>query len=111
MKHKLLINAFDQWWKSEIEYNAYELIHSNTGVIVSPSLRFNAKIIYDKTDDNLIENKSGTSAEQVQMEVWMLSNLPTLNIERRALERKRKSYERMTIIEKSFNDLLDRKLK
>jgi len=109
MKHKLLIHCFGQWWKHNAEDKCYTLMQHNVDVLVSPAVLFQSKIVYDKTTKKLLRNASDTSSAQIEMEVWMMGELPVLNIERRAFERKRKSYERMKRQTDSINKLLDSK--
>jgi len=109
MKHELLIHCFGQWWKHDVEDACYQIMQHNVEVIVSPAVRFQSKIVYDKTTKKLLRNETDTSSVQIEMEVWMMGELPILNIERRAFERKRKSYERMKKQTDSINKLLDSK--
>jgi len=109
MKHELLIHCFGEWWKHDVEDESYQLMRHRVEVLVSPAVIFHSKIVYDKTTKKILKNTSDTSSTQIEMEVWMMGELPVLNIERRAFERKRKSYERMKKQTDSINKLLDKK--
>ncbi len=101
MKHELIIYCFDKWWKGTVEDECYKVMTHNVEVLVSPAVRFNADIVYDKSTKNLITNKTQTSSVQIEMEVWLMGNLPVMNLERKAFERLRKSYHRT----KDLNDI------
>ena len=110
MKHELLIHCFGQWWKHTVEDDCYQIMRHQIEVLVSPAVRFQSKIVYDKSTKQLIRNETNTSPTQIEMEVWMMGELPVLNIERRAFERRRKSYERMKKEKETFNNVIDKKL-
>jgi len=108
MKHELLIHCFGEWWQAEVEDECYSLMTHRVEVLVSPAVIFHSKIVYDKSTKKLLRNASDTSTAQIEMEVWMMGVLPKLNLERRAFDRKRKSFERLKKIEDSFNNAISR---
>ena len=108
MKHELNIYCFDQWWQAEIEDTAYKAFGQNTYVVISPGVTFYSKIIYDKTIKKLIRCTTNATPEQIEMEVWMLNQLPVLNLERRAFERTRKSFDRKKKSEQAFDNVMRR---
>ena len=110
MKHELLIHCFGQWWKHDVEEENFILMPGLIKVNVPLPVLSNSKIVYDKTTKKLLQNKSNTFPDQIEMEVWMLGPLPTLNIKRRAFERQRKSYVRMKKEKETFNNIIDKKL-
>jgi len=94
MKHELVVHCFGEWWEATVEDDEYEVITHNIEVLISPAITFTAKIVYDKTTKKFLKNETDTSSAQVEMEIWMMGNLPTLDINRNAFERQRKSYQR-----------------
>jgi hypothetical protein len=95
MIHELVIYCFDKWWQATANQIDYTIVQHNIKVIVSPTILFNSKIVYDKTTKTILKNESNTSPEQIELEVWMRTEpLPKLATERNAFNRIRKSYER-----------------
>ena len=94
MKHELVIKVFDKWWQTVVEDEFYEIMTHNVNVLLSPAIIIQSEIVYDKSTKTLLANVSNTSEVQVEMEVWLLGNLPELDTSRRGFERLRKSYER-----------------
>lgn len=111
MNHELIIHCFDKWWRANKEVSDdWQVLSAPPSVIVSPAVFFHAKIVYDKSTREILKNDSGTSADQIELEVWMLGELPLLDLNRRSVERKRKSYERLNKVKKSFNNVINKKL-
>jgi len=112
MKHKLFIHCFDQWWHASVEDDAYLIVAHNVIVLMPASVKLQSRIIYDETVNALIENKTNTTVEAIKMEIWMLNNIPELNIERRAFDRKRRSYARLKKLDEktidAFNNAVNR---
>ena len=108
MKHELLIHCFGQWWQADVEDDSYSLMSHNIEVIVSPAVIFHSKLVYDKSTKKLLRNTTGTSSAQIEMEVWLLGEIPVINLERRAFERRRKSYERLKKSKESEERLINK---
>lgn len=94
MKHEFAIHCFGEWWKAEMDDEEYTLMTHRTEVLISPAITFSAKIVYDKTTKKFLKNETDTSSAQVEMEIWMMGELPELALDRGNFERQRRSYQR-----------------